>query len=69
MLFRKNIEPSCAYCAFSSPVDDESLICRKKGMVKPWGKCRRFVYEPLKREPEAPAAVSSAGLSEEDFKL
>ena len=69
MLFRKDIEPCCAYCAHSAPVDDESVVCAKKGVMKIWGKCRRFVYDPLKRAPEAPAKPASTGLSEKDFEL
>ncbi len=69
MLFRKDIEPCCAYCVHSSYVDDESLICVKKGIVKTWGKCRRFTYDPLRRVPEAPAKPFDAGLTEEDFQI
>ena len=44
MLFRKDLEPCCAYCTHGSYIDDESVICVKKGVVKSWGKCRRFEY-------------------------
>ena len=33
MLFRKDIEPRCAYCTRSAPLDDDSLLCAKKGVV------------------------------------
>lgn len=69
MLFRKDIEPSCAYCQKGSFVDDESVICVKKGIVKSWGKCRRFEYDPLKRVPPTPQKPVSGGFSEEDFKI
>lgn len=69
MLFRKKIEPSCAYCVHGAPVDDVSVICVKKGIVKSWGKCRRFEYDPLKREPEAPSKPFTGGLNEKDFEI
>ncbi len=69
MLFRKNIEPACAYCRHSSPIDDEAVICVKKGVVAPWGRCRRFSYDPLKRSPEAPRKPSAAGLDPSAFEL
>ncbi|MDD6188528.1 MAG: hypothetical protein PUB32_02990 [Clostridiales bacterium] len=69
MLFRKNVEPCCSYCAHSSPIDEETVICVKKGVVKSWGKCRRFEYDPLKREPETPSKPVTSGLSEDDFKI
>ncbi len=69
MLFNKKIEPSCAYCSHGARVDDDSVICDRKGIVRPWGKCFRFDYDPLKRVPDAPVAPSTAGLSEDDFKL
>lgn len=48
----KNIDESkiCAYCENSQPsVLPDEFICRKKGMVSATGKCRSFVYDPLKR--------------------
>ncbi len=69
MLFRKDIEPCCSYCVHSSPADEDSLICVKKGVVKLWGKCRRFEYDPLKREPEVSSKPLTRGLSEDDFEI
>lgn len=69
MLFRKDVEPCCAYCIHSAYVDDESIICVKKGIMKSWGKCRRFEYDPLKRQPEAPSKPMTKGFKEEDFEI
>ena len=69
MLFRKNHEPSCAYCCHGSPINEDSIICEKKGIVRSWDKCRRFSYDPLKRVPETPAVPTTAELREEDFTL
>ena len=69
MLFRKDHEPSCTYCAHGSPIKEDSVICEVKGIVRPWDKCRRFLYDPLKREPETPEVPTTAQLREEDFEL
>lgn len=69
MLFRKKIEPACAYCANSSPVDEDTLICVKKGLTSPWQKCSRFSYDPLKRVPEPPVQPSAEGIDSDSFNI
>jgi hypothetical protein len=69
MLFRKNIEPACAYCRHSSLIDDESAICVKKGVVMLWSKCRHFNYDPLKRIPDTPKKPSTEGVDPSAFEL
>ncbi len=69
MLFEKNMEPRCAYCQWASPLDEEQLMCAKKGIVTSAGSCRRFRYDPLKRIPPKPLAASFAHLKDEDFTL
>ena len=51
MLFDKKIEPRCVYCAHFLPVGEENGFCEKKGPASPFGKCRSFRYDPLKRVP------------------
>lgn len=69
MLFRKKIEPSCSYCAHGAPIDGGKVICVKKGIVSLWDKCRRFEYDPLRRDPETPSKPMTAGLKAEDFEI
>lgn len=69
MLFRKRVESSCSCCEHGAPVDEFSVICVKKGIVKSWDKCRRFVYDPLKREPEAPEKLFTGEFDEKDFEI
>ena len=52
MLFRKKIEPLCTYCKHGEMIDEESIICPKRGVVSAWQSCKHFTYDPLKREPE-----------------
>jgi hypothetical protein len=69
MLFRKKIEPSCSYCKRSSVIDEQSMICIKKGIVAPWESCARFLYDPLKRIPPSPQKLQMRGIKQEDFIL
>ncbi|MCL2568566.1 MAG: hypothetical protein FWE12_03905 [Oscillospiraceae bacterium] len=54
MLFRKNIDPSCAYCKHGSQLSYDKVACMKRGVVPLYGSCRKFSYDPLKRVPERP---------------
>ena len=69
MLFKKDIEPRCAYCACGAPVEGERILCRHKGVVSPGEHCRRFRYDPLKRVPPRPATPDFSKLKDEDFTL
>lgn len=67
-LFRKNIEPRCAYCAHSRPLDENSVSCRKKGPMAQTDSCRAFRYDPLRRVPPKPAALRT-DFTDADFAL
>ena len=41
-LFRKNIEPRCAYCARGARIDDGHVACVKRGVVADTDKCPAF---------------------------
>lgn len=69
MLFTKKIEPRCAYCERSAALDEEQVICLKRGVVSAGGSCRAFRYDPLKRVPPKPAALELGKLRDEDFVL
>lgn len=69
MLFRKNIERSCSYCAYAAKLDDETAVCSKRGVVALDGKCRKFCYDPCKRIPAKPKALDLKKYEEEDYSL
>ena len=69
MLFEKDIEPRCAYCKRGARLDEDQVMCVKKGIVSPAGSCRKFKYDPLKRVPPKPLSVDFSHLKEEDFVL
>lgn len=51
-----NLEKVCAFCEDGTPLPADAegnvfVLCKKNGMVKDTYVCRRFSYDPLKREP------------------
>lgn len=69
MLFRKKIDPRCAYCAKGRTIDDEQVACVKKGIMHPEDHCGAFVYDPLRRVPPRPLKLDTEALKPEDFEL
>ncbi len=69
MLFRKKIEKSCSYCAHGAALDEDSVLCAKKGLQPQSGKCRKFKYDPTKRQPPKPKALDFKKYKEQDFSL
>lgn len=67
-LFRKNIEPRCAYCSRSGPLNEEYVTCRRRGVVRCEDHCRLFRYDPLRRIPPKPA-VLRGHFTDADFSL
>lgn len=69
MLFAKKIEPRCTYCQRGTALNEEQVVCLKKGVVSAGGRCRAFRYDPLKRVPPKPVAFELGKLRDEDFVL
>ena len=69
MLFRKKIERSCAYCMFGTKLEDNQILCTKKGIRREVDSCRRFKYDPCKRIPGKPRALDFSRYEKEDFTL
>lgn len=69
MLFRKKIDGFCEYCSRGVRINDEQVLCMKKGVVPPDWCCRKFDYDPLKRVPHRFKAVDFSKYSTEEFKL
>lgn len=50
---KDNIEVFCKYCERATPLLTEGkLVCSKVGVVSEDYKCRKFIYDPLKRSPK-----------------
>ena len=69
MLFRSKIEKACTYCMHGTQIDQEQVLCIKKGVVPPEGKCRKFCYDPCKRIPVKAKALNFEKYNEEDYSL
>lgn len=69
MLFRKKIERACVYCAFSAKMDEEHMLCAKRGIVSGDSPCRKFRYDPTKRIPPRPKAPDFTQYREDDFSI
>ena len=69
MFFRKRIERRCGYCVRAAKLDDDLVLCSKKGIRTESGKCFRFRYDPCKRIPVKAKALDFAKYDREDFSL
>lgn len=69
MLFRKKIPRSCLYCAYSTKLSEDQMLCTKRGVVSVSSECRKFRYDPIKRIPSKPKALDFAKYDQDDFSL
>ena len=69
MLFRKKIQPCCSYCENAAQLNEEQVLCIKKGIMPVYGSCRKFYYDPCKRIPPRAKPLDFSQYKEEDFKL
>lgn len=69
MLFRRKIERACSYCARSAKLNDDQVLCSKKGVQSPDSKCFWFRYDPYKRIPKKAKAMDFSKYDEEDYSL
>lgn len=69
MLFRKKIARSCDYCSYATKLNNNELLCMRRGLVTPDGACRKFRYDPCKRVPPKPKASDFSKFDKEDFSL
>ena len=67
-ILSKKIPKSCDYCFYgrkSSAFD--VILCKYKGPVDIQNHCRKFEYDPLKREPKFTTNIPK--FKSEDFEL
>ena len=69
MLFRKDIERACLYCAHSAKLDEDQVLCSKKGVQPPDGQCFWFRYDPYKRIPKKAKALDFSKYDDTDYSL
>ena len=69
MLFRRNIERACCYCTRSAKLDEEQVLCSKKGVQSADFQCFWFRYDPFKRIPCKAKALDFSKYDDQDFSL
>ncbi|MBO7253094.1 MAG: hypothetical protein J6V25_10775 [Oscillospiraceae bacterium] len=69
MLFRKKIERACGYCQHGTCLEEQMILCTKKGMKRPEDSCRKFKYDPCKRLPRKAKALDFSKYEGVDFSL
>ena len=69
MLFRKRMERSCVYCVHGTRLDEDTILCAKRGIRFMDSKCRKFKYDPCKRIPLKAKALDFSKYKAEDFSL
>lgn len=69
MLFRKKIERSCTYCSYGTCLENNQILCSKKGLRTSNDSCRKFRYDPCRRIPVKTKALDFRKYEEEDYSL
>ena len=69
MLFRKKLPKSCTYCIHGTRLNDDEVLCIRKGVVRVDRNCRKFTYDPCKRVPLKQKASDFSKYDSEDFSL
>ena len=69
MLFRKKMPKSCAYCSKGTQINDDTILCVRRGIVPANKRCCRFSYDPCKRFPKKQKASDFSEYSNVDYSL
>ena len=57
----ERIEKYCKFCEHAGTLTDpDTMLCDKAGVVRASHCCRRFRYDPLKRQPKRKADIRDA---------
>lgn len=68
-LFKGKTEPQCAYCEYAEITEGSDVaVCRKiGGIMQLYSKCKKYKYDPLKREPKK--VLFSSDFTKGDFEI
>ena len=69
MLFRKDMDPRCAYCQRGQQINEREVACVKRGIVPVEHHCRAFKYDPLRGVPPGRGAGETERRKGEVFPL
>ena len=55
----------CALCEHGTPLfTGDAVLCRRRGLVRATARCRRFRYDPLKRDIRPAPPIPKLDFSE-----
>lgn len=69
MLFWKKHIRSCSYCIHGTRLNEDEVLCIKKGIRRIDKVCHKFKYDPCKRVPLKRKVSNFSKYDEEDFSL
>lgn len=69
MLFRKKMPKSCSYCVHGTRLNEDEVLCMRKGIVAADKHCLKFTYDPCKRVPLKRKASDFSKYDSDDFTL
>ena len=67
VLFGGNIPPSCAYCQHNRAREGEGVCALRQ--PPPEDACKKYQYDPLRREPKPAPSLRTSQFRPEDFQL
>lgn len=69
MLFRKKMIRSCSYCQHGTAMENDQILCKKRGVVSASYSCGKFRYNPCKRIPHKMKSLDFEKYQDTDFSL
>ena len=69
MLFRRKLARSCSYCLHGTQVNENEVLCIKRGVVDISKACCKFAYDPCKRIPLKTKTSDFKKYDNDDFTL
>lgn len=64
-----NENASCSMCKFRTEAEGDYLNCVKKGKVKPYDVCKKYVFDPFSRRPQRNRRFDTSMFDPLDFDI
>ena len=65
--FSKELSHACKYCINARSYNNTEMLCKHRGVVLLNDCCKKYKYDPLKREPQR--ILQNENWTAEDFEL
>ena len=69
MLFRKKMPRACIHCIHGTKLNENEILCKRKGIVAVEHCCRKFEYDPCKRIPMKMKTADLSKYNSDDYTL